>query len=80
MILNWRSWFFIFTQINTEIENKSKASNEVSLTNLIISGSKFKLTIEQKAKAESLQMLIQALKMIMDSDCSSDIKLDALMI
>ena len=66
-------------QINTEIENKSKASNDLSLTNLNVSGSKFKLTLEQKAKAESLQMLNQALKMIMDSDFSADVKLDALM-
>jgi hypothetical protein len=42
-------------------------------------GSKLKLTAEQQAKAENLQSLSQVLNMIMNSNYSSDVKLDALL-
>ena len=65
-------------QLNTEVKNEVSAKNKLVISNIKNSGSKLKLTAEQQAKAESLQTLNQVINMILDSNYSSDVKLDAL--
>lgn len=65
--------------LNTEVKNDVQSKNKLVITNVKNYGSKLKLTAEQQATAESLQSLSQVINMILDSNYSSDVKLDALL-
>ena len=67
------------TQIETNIESNTTASNNVGKVNVVATkGSKIKINLEQTANVQAAQVYMSMIDMIMKSDANTDVKLDAL--
>ena len=67
------------TQIETNIESNTTASNNVGKVNVVATkGSKIKINLEQTANVQAAQVYMSMIDMLMKSDANTDVKLDAL--